>query len=56
MSNAYQMGCEAFNRGDDIDMNPFDDRDGQFDDWEDGRAKAKESRPKEDLPYCDKAR
>ena len=36
MSDAYEQGQEAFRRGDTPDMNPFDENDGQHDEWYDG--------------------
>ena len=39
--NAYEEGADAYYRGDDISMNPYDDRDAQFDEWEDGYSDAK---------------
>lgn len=36
MDDAFTEGKEAFHRGDDLDMNPYDDMDYQFDEWEDG--------------------
>jgi hypothetical protein len=40
MSDAYQLGEDAALRGDDVDMNPYDERDAQHDEWEDGYARA----------------
>jgi hypothetical protein len=40
MSDAYDMGYAAYERGDDIDMNPYDERDAQHDEWGDGYAQA----------------
>ena len=34
--DAYQEGYEAFQRGDFPEMNPYDDRDAQYDEWEEG--------------------
>jgi len=34
--DAYHEGIEAFERGDDFGMNPFDEEDAQYDEWEDG--------------------
>ena len=36
MMDAYHEGMDAFGRGDDINLNPFDDLDAQYDEWEDG--------------------
>jgi len=36
MTDAYQQGREAYLRGDDISLNPYDERDDQFTEWEDG--------------------
>lgn len=36
ITDAYNQGKEAFLRGDDISLNPYDDRDAQFDDWRGG--------------------
>ena len=33
---AYNEGYEAFQRGDLPEMNPYDDRDGQYDEWIEG--------------------
>ena len=33
---AYKEGYEAFTRGDSTEMNPYDDRDGQYDEWLEG--------------------
>lgn len=38
--DAFEEGRESYWRGDDIDMNPYDDMDAQFDEWEDGYATA----------------
>jgi len=32
----YEEGYEAFHRGDLPEMNPFDERDAQYDEWEEG--------------------
>ena len=40
MSDACDQGYEAYERGDSADMNPFDERDGQHDEWDDGYAQA----------------
>ena len=32
----YEKGYEAFQRGDFPEMNPYDDRDAQHDEWEEG--------------------
>lgn len=37
---AYEEGYEAFHHGDLPEMNPFDDRDAQYDEWEDGYSDA----------------
>ncbi|HUU53046.1 MAG TPA: hypothetical protein VMW44_00230 [Candidatus Bathyarchaeia archaeon] len=34
--DAYNEGIESFERGDTVDMNPFDDLDDQYAEWEDG--------------------
>ena len=34
--SAFNEGVEAYHRGDTDDMNPYDDRDPQRDEWEDG--------------------
>ena len=36
MTDAYREGIDAFERGDYFDMNPFDERDAQHYEWEDG--------------------
>lgn len=36
MSDAYQLGQEAFERGEDMELNPYDDMDAQHDDWDFG--------------------
>lgn len=36
--DAFAEGREASRRGDAIDMNPYDEMDAQFDEWEDGWA------------------
>ena len=33
MSDAYSLGVEAFNRGDELDLNPYDHSDAQYDEW-----------------------
>ncbi len=34
--DAYDQGTEAYERGDDSDMNPYDEADAQWDLWRDG--------------------
>lgn len=36
MSDAYSLGVEAYLIGDSIELNPYDDRDSQHDEWDDG--------------------
>lgn len=38
--SAYEEGKEAFHRGEHIDTNPYDDRDAQWDEWDDGYIEA----------------
>lgn len=33
MTDAYLQGVDAYNRGDAPERNPFDDYDGQHDEW-----------------------
>ncbi len=33
MSDAYMLGRDAHDRDEDLDMNPYDDKDAQFDEW-----------------------
>ena len=42
MTDAYQQGFEAYERGEDV--NPYDDRDAQLDEWEEGQADAHDQR------------
>ena len=35
-SDAFCQGFDANRRGDDPELNPFDERDAQWDEWEDG--------------------
>jgi hypothetical protein len=39
---AYDKGREAYDRGDDSEMNPYDDADAQWDNWRDGFFDAEE--------------
>lgn len=34
--SAFDDGVEAYHRGDGTELNPYDDHDAQFDEWEDG--------------------
>jgi ribosome modulation factor len=36
VSDAYLLGCEAFLRGDDISLCPYDESDAQSDEWKHG--------------------
>lgn len=36
MSDAYQLGKEAHDRGDDFSLNPYDQSDAQYDEWRHG--------------------
>lgn len=36
MSDAYQLGREAHDRGDDFELNPYNQDDEQSDDWDFG--------------------
>ena len=36
MSDAYDQGSQAYYRGDGPEMNPYDERDSQHDEWDDG--------------------
>ena len=36
MSDAFELGRQAFLSGDDISLCPYDESDGQHDEWEDG--------------------
>ena len=38
--SAYEEGREAFYRDEEITTNPYDDHDGQYDEWEDGYMEA----------------
>ncbi len=40
MSDAWQLGYDAYLRGDDIDMNPYDEQDARHDEWDDGYGRA----------------
>ena len=40
MSDAERLGQDAYLRGDDIDLNPYDEADGQHDEWDDGYSHA----------------
>ena len=33
---AFEEGQDAYQRGDDMSLNPYDESDAQFDEWEDG--------------------
>jgi hypothetical protein len=34
--SAYEEGQDARGRGDSLELNPYDERDAQWDEWEDG--------------------
>ena len=36
MSDAYMLGVEAYERGDEMEMNPYLQGDGQYDEWRAG--------------------
>jgi hypothetical protein len=36
MMGALEEGKEAYYRGDDLGMNPYDESDDQYDEWRDG--------------------
>lgn len=36
MSDANMLGRDAYLRGDDLSMNPYDESDAQHDEWDDG--------------------
>jgi len=36
LEDAFALGFEAYNRGDGIDLNPYDDLDAQHEEWADG--------------------
>jgi len=36
MTDANDLGRDAYLRGDDISLNPYDERDAQHDEWEEG--------------------
>ena len=40
MSDANEMGREAYFRGDSLCMNPYDELDSQHDEWDDGYSQA----------------
>ena len=49
MSDAEDMGYEAYFRGDGSLMNPYDERDVQYDEWDDGYYQAKFSDSEHDI-------
>ena len=36
MTDAYEQGREAYYRGDEAELNPYDDADAQWEQWRDG--------------------
>ena len=40
MLAAYKLGWDAYVLGDDIDLNPYDEANGQHDEWDDGFSEA----------------
>jgi ribosome modulation factor len=40
MSDAFSLGAQAYAIGDSMELNPYDERDAQHDEWDDGYAQA----------------